>query len=171
MGANDHRRPAGRLDTRGPGRHARRVTGPDWTRLAAYVTSGRIDAGYGTVLAFAAATGINSKTHYRLEQGKSVGRDTLAIVEKHLGWAPGSAAAVLRGEEPRPMQAATDDAARARAEVIAMTAEELAEMKLRIRAVQGPERAEEWLQKAMELRRSAAPQGSSSPQTTRREVG
>ncbi|WP_372673155.1 hypothetical protein [Amycolatopsis kentuckyensis] len=131
----------------------------------------RIAAGYRTTRAFAAATGIGDKTHYRLEQGKSVGRDTLAIVEQHVGWAPGSAAAVLRGEEPRPLQAGVDDAARARAEVIAMSPDELAEMKLRIQAVSGVEFAEDWLRRAMELRRSNDVQGSSSPKETRREVG
>lgn len=174
MGVKDHPGPTRRLDTRGPGRQARRVTGPDWTRLAAYVVTARNAAGYKTTRQFAAATGIGEKTHYRLEQGKPVGRDTLAVVEQHVGWAPGSASAVLRGEEPRLLAGGLDAKhAAAQAEVIAMTPDELAQMHARIAAVPGSSRefADEWLQSAIELRKANAVQGPSSPKQTGREVG
>lgn len=134
--------------------------------------TGRNTAGHKTTRDFAAATGIGEKTHYRLEQGKPVGRDTLAVVEQHLGWAPGSAAAVLRGEEPRLLTGAVDaKVAAAQAEVIAMTPDELAQMHARIAAVSGRQFADEWLQSAIDLRKANAVQGSSSPKATGREVG
>ncbi|WP_086848348.1 helix-turn-helix domain-containing protein [Amycolatopsis kentuckyensis] len=144
---------------------------PDWPRLGAYVTSRRSEL-YKTVRDFSKAVGISEKTLGKLELGQSVSRTTLAAVERAFGWAPGSCAAILAGGEPRMLTEANDAAvAAARAEVLAMTPDELAQMQARIGAVQGPEHAEEWLRRVIELRRSDAAQGSSSPQTTRREVG
>lgn len=165
------KRPGQRLDSAGPGRQSRRVTTPDWTRLGAYVASRRTEL-YDTVRDFSKAIGISEKTLGRLELGRSVSRTTLAEVERALGWAPGSCVAILAGGEPRMLTDANSAAvAAARTEVLAMTNDELATMKARISAVQGPERAEEWLQRAIALRKANTSQGSSSPQTTRREVG
>lgn len=165
------KRPGRRLDSAGPGRQSRRVSTPDWTRLGAYVASRRSEL-YDTVRDFSKVIGISEKTLGRLELGRSVSRTTLAEVERALGWAPGSCIAILAGGEPRMLSDSNASAvAAARAEVLAMTPDELAQMKARIRAVQGPERAEEWQQRVTELRNASALQGSSSPNQTRREVG
>lgn len=173
MESNSHRRTRRGLDITGPGRHARRVTGPDWQRLASYVVRRRQECDLPTTRALARATGITEKTIGNLEKGRLVSRDTLAAVERVLGWAPGSCAAILAGGEPR-LEAGADvdpEAAAARAQIIAMSAEQLAETHRVILQLSGQSIADEWLQSAMELRRQATVGGAHSPHKTRREVG
>lgn len=72
----------------------------DWPRLASYVVSARIAAGYRDRIEFAAATGITHRTLGKLENGQRVSPDTLAVVEQKVGWKPDSARMVLAGGEP-----------------------------------------------------------------------
>lgn len=72
----------------------------DWPRLASYVISARIAAGYRDRQEFAAATGITARTLGKLETGHPVSPETLAVVEQHVGWRPDSARQILAGGEP-----------------------------------------------------------------------
>lgn len=84
------------------------TTREDWERLASYVISARIDAGYKDRRSFAAATGITERTLGTLETGHRVSPDTLAVVERYVGWRPDSARQVLRGGEPSHVTADGD---------------------------------------------------------------
>lgn len=76
------------------------ATGQDWGRLAEYVSAERVKLGYRTLIDFATAIGISDRTLGRLENGRSVGRNTLSVVETALKWAPGSCRAILTGGTP-----------------------------------------------------------------------
>jgi hypothetical protein len=178
MDFNSQRGPAARVDQRGPGRHYRHVTTGqdwnrlDWTRLAAYVIRHRQDLGYDTTKAFADVTGLSYKTVLRIERAeKPVGRDTLGLIEKHLRWKPGSAAAILHGREPELEDAGAAASPTALIELRAATRAELDHVHALVAVVSGGDVADAWLQGAMTLRGSGAPSTTPSPQTTRREVG
>ncbi|MEV4052988.1 hypothetical protein AB0J55_17530 [Amycolatopsis sp. NPDC049688] len=143
----------------------------DWTRLAAYVIRHRQDLGYNTTKAFADATGLSYKTVLRVERAeKPVGRDTLSVLEKHLRWKPGSATAILHGGEPASEETAGVSPT-ALAELRAASRADLDRVYTLVEVVLGRDVADAWSQRAMELRSLGAPKGTSSPQTTRREVG
>ena len=73
----------------------------DLARLASYVISARIEAGYGTRKDFADAIGVTARTLGKLETAaERVSADTLARVAKGLGWTPDSPGRVLAGLEP-----------------------------------------------------------------------
>lgn len=72
----------------------------DWKRLASYVTSARLAAGYRDVRAFAAATGVTERTLGKLERGERVSPSTLAVVAQHVGWQPDTPRVILAGGEP-----------------------------------------------------------------------
>lgn len=95
------------LDRPSSVRHSARVSesGREWKRLSSYVVDARVAAGYLTRRAFADALGdvVEYRTLSNLERGTRVGDNTLAIVERFLKWAPGSAKAVLYGGEPVPV--------------------------------------------------------------------
>ena len=74
----------------------------DWPRLASYVVSARLAAGYKDRRSLAAATEVTERTLGKLETGQRVSSDTLAAVEQAVGWRPDSARMILRGEEPVP---------------------------------------------------------------------
>jgi transcriptional regulator with XRE-family HTH domain len=74
----------------------------DWDRLASYVTSARLAAGFRDIRTFAAATGITERTLGKLERGERVSAATLAVVADHVGWTPDSPRSVLAGREPVP---------------------------------------------------------------------
>lgn len=75
----------------------------DWQQLGHVVTNARIAAGFRTAKAFALAIGVKDNRMYRLEAGRSVGRNVLAAVELGLAWPPGRAERVLDGTDtPRP---------------------------------------------------------------------
>jgi transcriptional regulator with XRE-family HTH domain len=71
-----------------------------WPRLASYVVSARIDAGFREQRALAAVTGISERTLGKLENGQPVGATTLVTVAKHLGWTPDSPQRIRDGGEP-----------------------------------------------------------------------
>lgn len=74
----------------------------DLQRLASYVISARIAAGYGTRKEFAEAIGVTARTLGKLETAaERVSPDTLARVAKGVGWTPDSPARILAGLEPR----------------------------------------------------------------------
>lgn len=76
----------------------------DLARLASYVISARIAAGYATRKDFAAAIGVTARTLGKLETASEpVSSDTLARVANGLGWTPDSPARVLTGLEPRTL--------------------------------------------------------------------
>lgn len=75
----------------------------DWQRLASYVVSARVTAGFKDRRSLAHATGITERTLGTLENGRRVSPETLAVVEKAIGWKPDSARQVLRGGEPEPV--------------------------------------------------------------------
>jgi hypothetical protein len=79
----------------------------DWKRLAAYVTSARLAAGWKDIRSFAAATGITERTLGKLENAQRVSPGTLATVAQHVGWAPDTPRVILAGGEP-PAPARTD---------------------------------------------------------------
>jgi transcriptional regulator with XRE-family HTH domain len=82
-------------------------TNEDWPRLASYVVSARIAAGFKDRRALSAATGVTDRTLGKLETGNRVSPDTLAAIEIAVGWRPDSARTVLNGGEP-VMQRAAD---------------------------------------------------------------
>jgi len=84
----------------------------DWKRLASYVVSARLAAGYKDRRALAAATDITDRTLGTLENGRRVSPETLAAVERAVGWRPDSARRVLDGGEP----VLAEDAAQATSE-------------------------------------------------------
>jgi hypothetical protein len=132
----------------------------DWHRLATYVTNQRQVCGYPTVRAFAPATSLNEKTLYRIERAEQpVSPNTLATLERALGWAPGDAVAILKGGEPRVPAGAERAAsvAKAQAEILRMTAEQLTNVYNLVRAVSGQEAGDSWLQGAYELQQAARP--------------
>jgi transcriptional regulator with XRE-family HTH domain len=72
----------------------------DWQRLASYVVSARLAAGLKDRKALEAASGVTHRTLGKLENGQRVSPDTLAAVERVVGWKPDSARRVLAGGEP-----------------------------------------------------------------------
>lgn len=83
----------------------------DWRRLADYVRSARVAAGYKDRRSFAHATGISERTIGNLERHIRVSPDVLAAVENTLHWKPGSARAILGGGEPSSAAAQAGTAA------------------------------------------------------------
>ena len=81
----------------------------DWPRLASYVVSARLGAGFRDRRAFAAATGITERTIGKLENGQRVSPETLATVAMYVGWKPDSPRVNLAGGEPE-MVAPTEGA-------------------------------------------------------------
>lgn len=73
---------------------------PDWHRLASYVVSARLAAGYKDRRALSAASGVTDRTLGKLENGQPVSPETLAAVEALVGWKPDSARSILYGGEP-----------------------------------------------------------------------
>jgi transcriptional regulator with XRE-family HTH domain len=72
----------------------------NWERLGDYVIARRIAVGMRDRRALAAATGVTERTLGKVETGKRVSASTLAVLENHFGWAPGSCRQVLAGGEP-----------------------------------------------------------------------
>lgn len=155
-------RPAGRRDRvlAPPSRirHSSRVVGRDWKRLAGYVRSRRVLLGYASTRQLAHALGISERTIGNLERGVAVGLNTLAVVENHLMWQPGSALAVLGGGEPAVLDESADrplNVAAAQARILSATSDELVEIRSLIEEVSGPEIADGWLRAALRMRESA----------------
>lgn len=99
-----------RLDRPSVRRHSAPVgNGRDWKRLADYVVSARVAAGYPTREAFAHALHgkVTGRTLGNLERGTSVSMQTLAHVEAILGWPPGECRRVLEGGVPTVPQSAS----------------------------------------------------------------
>lgn len=87
----------------------------DLQRLATYVISARISAGYQTRKEFAAAIGVTARTLGKLETGSErVSADTLVRVAKGVGWTPDSPMRILSGREPLEQGSAGEDPAGAR---------------------------------------------------------
>ncbi|MEV0149056.1 MULTISPECIES: helix-turn-helix transcriptional regulator [unclassified Nonomuraea] len=77
------------------------MVGEDRERLANYVVRRRVALGYKTREQWAAAIGLSTRTLGDIEKGRRpVGDATIARIEDHLGWKPGSTAAILRGGNP-----------------------------------------------------------------------
>jgi len=74
----------------------------DWLRLASYVVSARLAAGFKDRHALSAATGVTERTLGKLETGQRVSVETIALVEQAVGWKPDSARTILDGGEPSP---------------------------------------------------------------------
>ncbi|KUL59627.1 helix-turn-helix domain-containing protein [Streptomyces albidoflavus] len=72
---------------------------PDLARLARYVKDRRLELGLARKLA-AAHAGMSKDTWRRVEEGEPVREMSYAKMDPVLGWAPGSTASVLAGEEP-----------------------------------------------------------------------
>jgi hypothetical protein len=73
----------------------------DWARLASYVVSARLAAGYRDRKELSAPTNVTTRTLGKLENGHPVSADTLAAVAAAVGWTPDSPHLVLSGREPR----------------------------------------------------------------------
>jgi transcriptional regulator with XRE-family HTH domain len=84
----------------------------NWQRLAIAIKRRRNELGL-TQVDLAAAAKVSHGSIKNLESGEGFNRHppSLAPVEEALGWAAGSAYAIMRGEEPRPLrrQPATAD--------------------------------------------------------------
>lgn len=104
---------------------------------------------------------VSLRTIGNLERGIDVSYTTLGRVEAALGWAPGSAAEILNGGEPRP--AAPSSAARAdrrgidaanprRQKIIDATPELLLDIHGFVEEVLGREVADKWMTGAMRVR-------------------
>jgi hypothetical protein len=79
----------------------------DWGRLGSYVRRRRLSPEarergfyFPDIRAFSAATGIHERTLGKLENGHTVGQNTLTAVEIALDWGPQSAKSILAGGEP-----------------------------------------------------------------------
>jgi transcriptional regulator with XRE-family HTH domain len=72
----------------------------NWERLGDYVIARRIALGMRDRRALAVATGVTERTLGKVETGKRVSASTLAALENHFGWAPGSCRQILGGGEP-----------------------------------------------------------------------
>jgi hypothetical protein len=79
----------------------------DWGRLGSYVRRRRLSPEarergryFPDIRAFSAATGIHERTLGKLENGHTVGQNTLTAVEIALEWGPQSAKSILAGGEP-----------------------------------------------------------------------
>lgn len=83
---------------------AMKLKDADWTRLADFARAARLALGL-TQAELAAKAGIGFTTIQLLERGTARTRlpDTIPAVEAALGWAPGSARAVLGGGVPEPV--------------------------------------------------------------------
>lgn len=63
----------------------------------------RRERGYRTQREFAEALGVSRRTVAALERGEHpMSDDTVAAVERVLGWSPGSVDAILAGKQPTP---------------------------------------------------------------------
>ena len=73
----------------------------DWRRLADYVRSARVAAGFGSQMALAEAAGVSEGSVRSLESGKAYSRLPVVVpaVEQVLGWAPGTMRRIVEGEE------------------------------------------------------------------------
>ena len=83
-----------------------------WAKLAAAARAAREARGLSQE-ALAVLAGVSEGSVQNLESGKPRSRmpQTLSKIEPHLGWAEGSASAILRGGEPAPASASRDGAA------------------------------------------------------------
>lgn len=110
--------PGQRLDSVGPGRQSSHMAGrkdsEDWGRLGSYVRRRRLEPQakargryFPDIRAFAEATGIHERTLGKLENGHTVGGNTLAAVEIALEWGPQSAKSILAGGEPTEVSSAS----------------------------------------------------------------
>lgn len=72
----------------------------EWRVLGRKVTDRRVELGHRTLRAFAAASGLSTKTLSEIESGKraSYDRATLAQLEQALGWSSGTIGTVLAGD-------------------------------------------------------------------------
>lgn len=75
-----------------------------WDQLATAIRAAREARGLSQVT-LAELAGVSEGTVQNLESGKPRTRmpKSIPLVEPHLGWAPGSASAILRGGEPTPI--------------------------------------------------------------------
>lgn len=81
------------------------MAGEDRQRLADYVIRRRVAMGYKTREDWAAAIGLSTRTLGDIERARRpVAAATVAAVEEHLGWQPGSFTAILAGGEPELSQ-------------------------------------------------------------------
>lgn len=71
----------------------------DLSRLAKRVKAHRLEL-YPSRLAAAQAAGISKDTWHRVEDGDEVRESTYAKIDRALGWATGSCAAISEGGEP-----------------------------------------------------------------------
>jgi hypothetical protein len=77
----------------------------DWQRLAQLVTARRVELGHRRREDLIAATnGISLRTLGSIETASQVGyhRNTIAVLENALRWAPGSIKAIIDGGNPTP---------------------------------------------------------------------
>jgi hypothetical protein len=120
--------------------------------LGEYVTHARREAGLATTRDWARVIGISENTLGKVENGRTVGRDTLAAVEAFFQWEPGSVRAILAGGNPTVSGRRKGDA-----RVLNMSRAALVETAEVIDAVLGAETAERWLKRALEMRHAATP--------------
>jgi hypothetical protein len=80
------------------------MSGMDWEALARAVVARRVELGYPTRNAFIEASGLGARTVGDVETARrdSYARETLIRLERALRWQPGSAQAVLDGDDPKP---------------------------------------------------------------------
>lgn len=74
----------------------------DRARLALYVRNRRRQQGNQTRKELAIRSRVSYRTLTDLEQGVSVGKETMAAAEAALEWPPGACDRILRGLEPWP---------------------------------------------------------------------
>ncbi len=74
----------------------------DWEALARAIVARRVELGHTSRQTFVDASGLSARTVGDLETARrdSYARETLVRLERALGWASGSAQAVLDGDEP-----------------------------------------------------------------------
>jgi transcriptional regulator with XRE-family HTH domain len=77
------------------------MVGEDLARLAKYVVRRRVELGWKTREAFAAASGLSVRTLGDIERARrKVGDASIAAVEDALGWRPGAFDAILADRDP-----------------------------------------------------------------------
>ncbi len=82
----------------------------DWKRLAAAIKAAREERGL-TQVELAVATVLSESTIQNLESGREYSRlpPSLARIEEHFRWAPGSTQKILEGGEPTPLPSPVED--------------------------------------------------------------
>jgi hypothetical protein len=128
----------------------------DWRRLAEYMDRRRAELGMNWD-DVAAAGGTSVATLRRVRRGATLTNDNIVAIERGLRWGSDSVRRILAGGEPTPLdgrQTAGAAARATRASIANATPEQIAATRQFIEETLGPDEADKFLRRAIELQRS-----------------